>query len=227
MLKLQLCVFDMAGTTVDEDNVVYKTLQAAINAQGIAVSLDEVLEHGAGKEKHQAILDILRAESNHSDIETVAQDAFADFQRKLDDAYRTLAVKPIAGVSETIQQLRARGIKVVLNTGYSREVAEALLQKMAWQVGRDIDGLVTASDVTKGRPHPDMIEQAMALVDVNDAVQVLKAGDSAIDIHEGKNAQCGVTVGVLSGAQTRRQLELAQPDYILNSLADLPEALGL
>ena len=31
---IKLVVFDMAGTTVDEDNVVYKTVRTAINFAG-------------------------------------------------------------------------------------------------------------------------------------------------------------------------------------------------
>ncbi len=36
---IRLVVFDMAGTTVNEDNVVYKTLQRAINEFGFNFSL--------------------------------------------------------------------------------------------------------------------------------------------------------------------------------------------
>ncbi|MDN5216008.1 hypothetical protein QQ020_28275 [Fulvivirgaceae bacterium BMA12] len=59
MKTIELVVFDMAGTTVDEDNVVYKTVQSTINEADHDVSLEFVLEHGAGKEKHKAIHDIL------------------------------------------------------------------------------------------------------------------------------------------------------------------------
>ena len=58
MHNVQLIVFDMAGTVVNEDNVVYKTLQKVINQKGFELTLDFILEHGAGKEKHQAIKDI-------------------------------------------------------------------------------------------------------------------------------------------------------------------------
>ena len=56
---IRMVVFDMAGTTVDEDNVVYKTLQSEINKAGFSFSLEQVLAEGAGKEKRQAIKDIL------------------------------------------------------------------------------------------------------------------------------------------------------------------------
>ena len=50
MHKIELVVFDMAGTVVNENNVVYKTLHRAINQNGCFISLNFVLEHGAGKE---------------------------------------------------------------------------------------------------------------------------------------------------------------------------------
>ena len=54
-MKVEMVVFDMAGTTIDEDNIVYKTLQKSINQFGIEVTLDHVLAIGAGQEKLNAI----------------------------------------------------------------------------------------------------------------------------------------------------------------------------
>lgn len=224
-MSIKLCVFDMAGTTVDEDNLVYKTVQKAINNQGYELSLEAVLEHGAGKEKHQAITDILQNASDCKEVEQTANQAFSEFKPTLKQAYESTEVKPIAGTPELFNELRNQGVSVVLNTGYDKKTAEQLLSKLNWQVGHDIDGLVTADDVENGRPAPDMIHKAMAMCDISDSQQVLKAGDSAIDIKEGKNANCGMTVGVLSGAQTREQLAEAQPDYILESLASLQDVL--
>jgi len=58
---IKMIVFDMAGTTVNENNVVYKTLRNAINTVGgYELTLTEVLAHGAGKEKLQAIKTVLK-----------------------------------------------------------------------------------------------------------------------------------------------------------------------
>ncbi|WP_299104279.1 phosphonatase-like hydrolase [uncultured Tenacibaculum sp.] len=217
--NIKMVVFDMAGTTVDEHNVVYKTLQKSINDYGIDVDLETVLELGAGKEKHQAIKDVL-SYLNFSKTE-YSYLIFNNFKKKLNEAYLKLEVKPIDGVEEVLQKLREDNIRVVLNTGYAREVATNLLKKLNWIEGIHYDMLITASDVEKGRPHPEMIQKAMKEFNVSNAAEVLKAGDSGIDIEEGKNAGCGVTIGVLSGAQSREQLEIENPTYILNSLKEL------
>jgi phosphoglycolate phosphatase-like HAD superfamily hydrolase len=96
-----------------------------------------------------------------------------------------------------------------------------LLDKLGWIVGKTIDGLVTADDVENGRPEGDMIILAMKNTGVVDAQRVLKVGDSAIDIEEGKNANCGITAGVLTGAQNRTQIQEANPTYIIESLNEL------
>ncbi|WP_370397966.1 phosphonatase-like hydrolase [Tenacibaculum dicentrarchi] len=219
--KIEMVVFDMAGTTVDEQNVVYKTLHKAIQNFNVEVSLETVLEYGAGKEKHKAIKDVLT--HLNSDKLKDSQTIFDNFKKLLAVAYEFLEVKPIKGVEKVLLNLRSEGVKVVLNTGYDRKTAALLLDKLQWDEKIHYDALITASDVVNGRPHPDMIFQAMELFGITDASKVLKAGDSAIDIEEGKNAGCGITVGVLSGAQTKVQLEKEKPTYVLESLVNLKD----
>ena len=211
----------MAGTTINEQNIVYKTLQKAINNKGLNVSLEDVLKKGAGKEKFQAIRDILDFIQDETLNNEILKEIFNDFQELLDEAYEDLEVKTFEGVVELFELLRAKNIKITLNTGYNSRVATMLLDKLDWYATEDYDLLITANDVVNSRPNPEMIENARNYFSITKPAQVLKAGDTAIDIEEGKNANCGITVGVLSGAQTKEQLKSANPDLILSSLKDL------
>ncbi len=215
-----MIVFDMAGTTVDEKNVVYKTLCYAINAEGFAVSFESVLAIGAGKEKKQAIADILDGEVANADV---IDGIYARFQEMLEAAYKTLAVQPQEGAIPIFHYLRRKDIKVVLNTGYDQRTANQLINKLGWQLGVDFDWLITASQVADSRPAPDMIQLAQAHFRIHDAKQIAKIGDSTIDIEEGRNAGCGLVLGITTGAHTRSQLDAAEPDGILNSLWELRE----
>lgn len=217
---IKMVVFDMAGTTVDEQNVVYKTLHQAINNGGVSVTLEEVLAEGAGKEKKAAITDTVGKFAPGTDAEVI--DAmFAGFLTELDAAYNDLDVIPVEGAVAVFETLMDNGIRVVLNTGYNRETAEKLVGKLGWEPDVHFDLLVTASDVDRARPFPDMILHAMELVGLKDAATVLKIGDSGIDIEEGKQAGCGITVGITTGAQTREQLAAAGPDFIIDALMEL------
>lgn len=215
-----MIVFDMAGTTVDEDNVVYKTLQDAIVHYSYPVSLDQVLEFGAGKEKLQAIIDILENtgfEVSPENIDLI----FAYFIDKLAKNYDTLDVKPLPDVERTFKHLKERNIKVVLNTGYNRKTAESLIVKLGWEESNQFDLLITASDVNNNRPRPDMILLAMSKLNILDPKKVLKVGDSTVDIQEGQNAECLLSIGITSGAHTREQLREADPDFIINNVSEL------
>lgn len=222
MKRIALVVLDMAGTTVDEDNAVYKTVRNALSESGYDLPLDTVLEQGAGKEKYQAIYDILHGLGLEGEyLESTARKIHSRFRPMLERAYRELEVRTYPGVEAFFKSAREHGVKVVLNTGYDAQTALGLLEKLGWQIGEQIDGVVTADHVKEGRPGPGMILEAMRLFGITDPLTVLKAGDSAIDIEEGKNAGCGLTIGVLTGAQTREQLQSAGPDYIVHSVADL------
>jgi phosphonatase-like hydrolase len=217
-MQTSMVVFDMAGTTVDENNVVYKTLHAAILNAGIEVTLDDVLLHGAGKEKLQAIKDVLASQGHET---THAQDIYHFFIKALENAYQNLEVTPCSNAETVFALLKKQEIKVVLNTGYNRATATGLLSKLNWKIGDDIDLLVTASDVANNRPAPDMIDYAIKHFAIKDPSTVVKVGDSAIDIEEGKNAGCGKTFGVTTGAQTREQIQVADPTAVVDDLLEI------
>lgn len=217
---IKLVVFDMAGTTVNEHNVVYKTLLSAINAAGYSFTQQQVLSNGAGKEKSEAIRDVLALDgAEHPNAEVAV--IFSDFQSRLRQAYADLEVTEQLGASDTFKQLRSREIKVVLNTGYDRPTALRLLQKIGWEIGTDVDALVTASDVENSRPAPDMIHRAMLICGVDDASHVAKVGDSQIDIQEGQNAHCGMTFGITTGAQSASELQESRPTSVVSHLSEL------
>jgi len=215
-----MVVFDMAGTVVDEDNVVYKTLQKALQNGGVNVTLEQVLADGAGKEKSKAISDIAQKYDPTKDEDDV-EAMYHNFVVMLDEAYEDMNVTPIDGAEDIFKELKKMGVYRILNTGYSKKTAMQLVSKLGWEKDRDYDDIVTASDVPKTRPFPDMIFMAMELMGVNDAGTVAKIGDSTIDVEEGKNADCGLTVGITTGAHTRQQLEAAKPDYIIDRISDL------
>lgn len=222
---IQLVVFDMAGTTVNEQNVVYKTVHKAILRAGFQVSLDSVLLIAAGKEKFEAICNVLEHIGGGSLSLQTARAIHRDFEAMLDDAYDALTPLPMPGVERVFTTLRLRDIKIVLNTGYKRPVAEGLLQKLYWKEGRTFDLLVTADDVNMSRPHPDMIYAAMKHFGIVYAEHVAKIGDSIADIEEGKNAGCRIAAGITTGAQTAEQLQTAQPTHIFNALEELLDVL--
>jgi len=218
--NIKMVVFDMAGTTVDEGNLVYKTLQKTLINKGINCTLDEVLTHGAGKDKRKAIVDII-AYLNFPITILEVDEIFIHFLKALSEAYKYAEVIPQKNAEEVFEILHKKNILIVLNTGYDSATAHSLLVKLNWVVGVTVDQLITASDVDNGRPNPDMIQLAMKQFNISDSSNVAKVGDSIIDIEEGKNANCGLVVGITTGAHTTKQLASAEPNFIIDNLEEL------
>jgi phosphonatase-like hydrolase len=217
---IRMVVFDMAGTTVDEKNIVYKTLLKTINHAGFNFSLQQVLEVGAGKEKLMAIKDIIQSGGNNCE-EQLAGEIYISFLAELERAYNNYNLQPQPGAEELFATLKKKNILVVLNTGYNKATANTIVQKLGWQVGKQIDALITANDVSNNRPQPDMIFLAMQQFEITDGAEVIKVGDSIIDIEEGKNAGCKLSIGITTGAHTYVQLASANPNGIIHHLSQL------
>ena len=54
-----------------------------------------------------------------------------------------------------------------------------------------------------------------------DSGEVIKVGDTIIDIEEGRNASCIASIGITTDAHTLQQLQSANPEHIINDLLEL------
>jgi phosphoglycolate phosphatase-like HAD superfamily hydrolase len=64
-----------------------------------------------------------------------------------------------------------------------------------------------------------MILYAIQNFEIRQPGEVIKVGDSAIDIEEGKNARCALSMNYNRSA-FHHQLLLANPDFIISDLLD-------
>lgn len=223
---ITLAVFDLAGTVLNEENAVYKALHKTLFQAGYDITYETVLAMGAGMEKRKA-LEVLIGSLGIVEESVVIDQLYHEFKDTLLFQYAIQTIHLFDDVKPVFHYLHQKGIKTVINTGYDRLTADFLLDKTDWKEGRDFDFLVTASDVSRGRPAPDMILLAMDRFNVEETRDVMKVGDSAIDIVEGNHAGCGFTIGVTTGAHTREQLNAAHPTHIIDRLLDITEILQI
>ncbi len=228
MNDFRLAAFDMAGTTVDEDGLVYEILEStATSAAGCSVP-PELLVAWKGTSKWEALEGIL-GELGVDNSSEVIDRHFAEFRTRLVAAYRDRPPAPIDGALETIAELRAVGVKVALQTGYSADIAHAILDGLNWTVGAGrgatVDALVTSDLVAASRPAPFLIFHCMEAAGVHDVRSVLTAGDTPNDVWAGYNAGAGLVIGVLSGSFDRAGLEGTPYTQLLGSIAEIPALL--
>ncbi len=223
---IALVALDMAGTTIDDGGAVYRALQQSVQQAGATVAADD-LQTWMGTDKVEAITNLLRLGGVEPSDDLVAN-GFDAFRAHLRQAYSDDPPMALPGVVPAIAELRSRGIKVALTTGFSADVVQPLLASLGWTAGEGpghtVDAVVTTSDVPAGRPAPYMIFRAMEACGVRNVRSVLVAGDTVVDIQAGRNAGA-VAVGVLTGKVDRATLEAEDHDYILDSVADIPTVL--
>ena len=228
MSKIQLVVFDIAGTTVRDNGQVAEAFMRAFHEAGVAVGEAEV-KKVMGFRKMDAVRLLLDRYATGSG-EALAETIHEGFIQHMIAFYENdphLAPQPHA--EELFIQLHEMGIKIALNTGFTRAITDTILHRLYWDKGTGnwdngadfIDRVICSDEVPQGRPHPDMIRSLMEALHIPSSENVLKVGDTEVDIAEGRNANCGVVVSVTTGAYTRAQLEQYSPDYIIDDLQEL------
>ena len=223
-MDIELVVFDMAGTTVADCGNVNKAFRDAFFSAGIDVSENEV-NKVMGYRKIDAvtiIVDQYTSKFNGNSNTTIAR-IHEQFNREMVSFYKNdTSLKPLPFAEEIFQQLQARGIKVALNTGFTREITDAILKRLEWEYNSSIDKVICSDEVPEGRPHAYMIQSIMQQLGLSDVTKVVKVGDTEVDVLEGQNAGCGIVVGVTTGAYSHEQLAKYKPDFIISSLQELP-----
>jgi len=231
---VRLLVCDMAGTTVEENGLVYTTLRDSMCRAGLSVSEADMHPwHGASKE--EVVRHFVRREEAPrlagrfwprgvptQAAEDLERAIVSSFEADLRDAYLAPG-SPLSLVDPSLpdffEKLRARGVKVGLNTGYPRALQSAIIEKLG--LDEMVDGYVCAQDVAAGRPSPLMVRRLMEMLGVEDARAVAKAGDTERDIAEAINAGCSQAIGVLSGADSREVLEVAGATDVVDNVTQM------
>ena len=223
-MTYRLAVFDMAGTTVTDDNAVGIAFQQAFRNNGYEVILEDI-NPLMGYHKPLAIQMLLEKLGEEFDKDTVAV-IHEDFVDEMLNYYEyDPDVKPLLDVEDVFLHLKEKGIYVTLNTGFPHDIAETIVKRFQWKERGLVDDYIASDEVEQGRPHPFMIRELMKRAGVDDPADVLKVGDTEADVNEGRNSNCGLVVAVTTGAFTREQLETYHPDHILDNLSELPKLI--
>ncbi|MCB0631378.1 MAG: HAD hydrolase-like protein [Saprospiraceae bacterium] len=236
MNRIKLVVFDLSGTTVEDDNAVAKSLHRAAVEYGLEVSLEEFQQTIGTNKIHLYQYMIARNQGlpvkfedfetyDFPELEVEALTLFDRYSVIMLDYYRQ-HVKAMPGAEETFRWCRANGIKVATDTGFHRNISDAIIESLAWKENGLID-LAVHVELTGGvgRPAPYMIFYAMQQLGIQSVHQVVKVGDTPADLLSGKNAGCIGNIGVLSGANSVEVLGRIAHTHLLRSVGELPGLL--
>jgi phosphonatase-like hydrolase len=213
-----LAVLDMAGTTVRDDGAVERAFQAALIAAGTpsGSELDQAMDY-ARTTMGQSKIVVFRAIFGD---EARAQAANLAFEAAYDDTIASAGAEPLPGAEDALRELRGRGVRVCLTTGFSESTQARLVAALGWE--GFVDLTLAPSPSRRGRPYPDLVLEAVLRLQVDDVAAVAVAGDTVSDLVAGTRAGAAIVAGVLTGAHDRAALAEAPHTHILTSIAELP-----
>ncbi len=221
--NIQLVVFDIAGTTVKDHGEIVLAFQSALHEHGYKIPAEKV-SLLMGYKKPEAIRLMLEEYEEDKAMITAeyVNTIHARFIKLMIDYYETTHIlEPLPHAEEMFAWLKERGIKIGLDTGFSSDITNVIIKRLGWLKDGRVDAVVSSNEVPAGRPQPYMIKKIMQACGVTDVTKVIKIGDTEVDVNEGKNAGCLLSIAVTTGAFTREQLEPHEPSFIIDSLEEL------
>lgn len=216
--RLRLAVFDCDGTLVDSQHVIVTCMHAAFSSEGMALPTAEAVRRVIG-------LPLVECMARLSPLEESVRHA------RLTEAYKyhflTLRQQPdhleplFDGALAALDALEAEGWMLGVATGKARRGLLPVLERHG--LDRRFATLQT-SDIGPGKPHPAMLERAMAEVGVapDDTVMI---GDTSFDMLMARSAGTSA-VGVSWGYHPVSELEAAGAHAIVGHFNELPAAMA-
>ena len=208
-MSLSTLLFDLDGTLIDSIELILRSYRHTMRLHRGHEPSDDVWMRGLGTP--------LWVQFRHFTEDPAEIEAMVATYRAYNLAHHDELVRPYAGVVEAVLALRDRGKTLGLVTSKMRSGALRGLRVAGLEDAFQV--IVGADEVTHPKPHPEPVLMALERLGAPASGAVF-AGDSRHDIECGRAA--GVkTAAVLWGPFDRSHLEDLEPDYWLETPADL------
>jgi phosphoglycolate phosphatase len=217
---ITLTGFGLIGTLVADEGLVERSFAEAIATQGVVSGTSAFARRMA--QVHQArgrsAGDVMRL--LFPDNQARAQAAQLAFDRALADAIGRLAIRSVPGAVRVLDQLRAAGVSVCVLTSLRRRLLDLVLD--AADLGGHVDLALSADDVPRGFPAPDLVLMSMLRTGAGSVGEVAVIDDNGAGVEGGQRSGASIVAGVLTGPHPARRLRSAGATHILESIAELP-----
>ncbi len=208
----KLIIFDFDGTLGDTRRNIVTTMQMTARALGLPGRTDDECAATIGLPLDGCFEALYPRECKETIL--LCTDTYRRiFQTNL------LTMKPQAfpKVEETLHALKEQGYTLTIASSRGHDSLSELTRDLG--IAEYITLLIGGDDVEKAKPDPEPVLKTLSATGC-DASEALVVGDMNVDILMGKNAGAKVC-GVTYGNGTKKELEDAGADYIIDSLDEL------
>ena len=219
-MKLKGLLFDMDGTLVD--NLAYHFMAFDAYAKREGFTLLEPVSLKINGMHSNDIFPLLLGN------EVVAQYGLDRLNREKEEVYRDMyrpKIAPIAGVIELLKEAKKAGVKCAIGSSGCRENVEMIIEGLG--IADLIDGSISGSDVTHGKPHPEIFTKAHELLGLK-AEECIVVEDAVNGVLAGVRAGCkclAVTTTATAEVLAEAGASLCVEDYSTVTIEQLNELL--
>jgi len=178
-MRVKAVIFDMDGTLIDSVDLHARAWSEALSHFGKQVSFEEARSQ-IGKGGDQLLPHFLSEDEVHRIGEQLKEYRSQLFKREY-----MAKIRPFPGVRELFTAIRARGQKTALATSSPKD--DLQVYKRLVNIEDLVDKEITADDVDKSKPHPDVYQVALDELSVAPS-KAIAIGDSPYDAEAARKA---------------------------------------
>lgn len=190
----KLAIFDLDGTLIDAYTLIYFALNRARKYFGYEDLSFSVVKKNVGRGEVALIRRFFSEREGKKALEI-----YRDSYQKL---IKEGKIKLMDGTEELLEFLKEKGLKIAVATNRSRFSVEILSRKL--DIFKLFDLVITADDVEKAKPFPEMLEKICAILKIRKE-NCFYVGDMDIDLKTGKNAGIETFI-VLTGSSAKEEI---------------------
>ena len=221
---VSLVCCDVVGSAAVDGSVLERAFAEAIATQGVVTGTAAYVRSMVQFDRTRGWSPPVVMHSLFPDDEIRAQAANLAFDRSLAAALDRFGVLPLPGANDALAKLAAAGIKLCLLSCLSRPAVSLILERLAWWQRADL--VLSADDVARGFPWPDLVLTAILRLGIGDVRDVAVVTASESGVLSARRAGARLVVGVLSGVHDGSRLRRAGATHLLEDLSDLPDLVA-
>ena len=238
---IKAILFDINGTLIDintdeTNEEIFRTISHILTYQGIFMHRREV------RDEYYQIMDVQRKTSQENYPEFNVVELFREFLSRrlsargvigpdklkwlplfLAEAYRGISLNRLQlypGVLDVLNDLRPRYKLAAISDAQS---AWCLPEMRAVGIDGYFDPIIVSGDFGYRKPDPRLFTAALTGLRVAPENVLFVGNDMFRDVYAGK--QCGLKTVFFSSNQGSKQVQGAEPDYIIYQFSELRQAI--
>ena len=199
-------LWDLDGTLADSGDYHWRAWRETLRAEGLELTYQQFLD-SFGQKNDRILTTWLGHGTPPERIQRIGDEKEALYRQLA----RAEGLVPLPGAADWVRRLRADGWKQAIASSAPRANVEVMLEAIGLM--RAFDAIVSAEDVTRGKPDPQVFLRAAERLGV--------APDRCVVVED---AAAGIEAGQRAGMRTvgvHARSSLAADLYV-RSLADLP-----